>query len=160
MAKPQPNFFRRMMALRQKRIERRAGKALIHDEEAILDFVSANKVPTMIQHCVLKVSKKVGGDGKEKFISAFNICSACFSKHGYTRAGTMGMTGKGLKRNRLHQREKEASSKKAKYNGLVTQLWANSIKQLDKERASTKKPLSKPAPSNISKRRAARSKRK
>lgn len=152
------NFWERMRRIRQKRIESRAGKALIHEEMEMLEFIDGNKVPTMIQHCVLKVMKKVGGDEKEQFISAFNICSATFSKHGYTRPASMGMTGAGIKRNRRHQREKEASAKKARYNGLVRKLWASSIKRMKEDRA--KGPASAKKQTNIAKRRKAQSKAK
>ena len=123
------NYHDRLAAIRHKRIERRAGKALIHEEDQMLEYIEGNKVPVMIQHCVIKVMKKIPGNDKEKFLSAFNICSATFSKHGYTRSGGMQMTGKGIKRNREHQREKEASSKKSRYNGLVERLWRPTIKR-------------------------------
>lgn len=151
------NFHKRMTALRHKRILARAGKALIHEEGEILELIEANRVPTMIQHCILKVSKKLGGNEREAFISAVNICSATFSKYGYTNAG-MKMTGKGIKRNRRHQREKEASGKKGRYNGKVRKLWAASIKRMKEERSQQKK--SKPKPVNMAKRRAARKARK
>lgn len=146
-----------MARLRQKRIESRAGKALIIEEEEMLSLIEGNKVPTMLQHCILKVMKKMGGSEREQFISAVNICSATFSKYGYTKL-PMRMTGKGIKRNRLHQREKEASGKKARYNGKVRKLWAASIKRMKEERSEEKK--SKPKPVNMAARRASRRARK
>lgn len=133
------NYIDRLADLRAQRVRRRAGKALIHEEPEMLGLIGKNKVPTMIQHCVLKVIKKMPGSDKEKFLSAFNICSATFSKHGYTQRGSMSMTGKGVKRNRRHQREKEASVKKTRYNNLVDRLWKASIKRQAESKANLAK---------------------
>lgn len=133
------NYLDRLAELRSQRVRRRAGKALIHEEPEMLGLIGANKVPTMIQHCVLKVMKKMPGNDKERFLSAFNICSATFSKYGFTRRGTMGMTGKGVKRNRRHQREKEASSKKTRYNNTVDRLWKSAIKRQEEAQKNAKK---------------------
>lgn len=130
------NYFKRLIDIRRRRIEKRAGKELIIPEEEMLDAIRRNKIPTMIQHCILKVNKKVGGNDKEKFLSACNICAATFAKHGYLKArGSLQMTGKGIKRNRQHQREKEAGSKKGKYQGLVTRVWRAQMGRMDKEEA-------------------------
>jgi hypothetical protein len=131
------NFFKRLRDLRQTRIEKRVGRALIVPEEEMLDYISSRKVPTMMQHCILKVNKKVDGTPTEKFISAFNICTACFRRYGYMRSA-MTMTGRGVKRNRRHQREKEASSKKSRYNSLVNKLWVSSLRRFrqDKKEAA------------------------
>lgn len=104
----------------------------------MLALMGKGKVPTMVQHCVLKVMKKMPGSDKEKFLSAFNICSATFSKYGYTTSGSMNMTGKGVKRNRRHQREKEASIKKTRYNNVADRLWKAAIKRQQHESKGSK----------------------
>ena len=134
------NYHDRMAAIRHMRIRKRAGKPLIHEEDEMLGYIGDNKVPTMIQHCVLKVMKKMPGGDREKFLSAFNICSATFSKHGYTREGSMNMTGPGVKRNRRHQREKEASVKKTRYSNTVDRLWRAAIKRSKREVREEKTP--------------------
>lgn len=153
------NYLDRLAEIRAQRVRRRAGKALIHEEPQMLDLISANKVPTMIQHCILKVGKKMPGSEKEKFLSAFNICSATFSKYGFTNRGTMNMTGKGVKRNRRHQREKEASTKKTRYNNLVDRLWKSAIKrQVEAQKNAKKATNAQSRLDRIKARRAARTK--
>lgn len=131
--KGQSNHWERIQQMRQRRIEKRCGKKLIHGEQRMLEYIAANQVPVMMQHCILKVYMKVDGSPKEKFISAFNICSACFSRYGYTYRGTMRKTGKGVKRNRMHQREKVAGQKKGRYKKLVSSLWSGSLKRMGAE---------------------------
>lgn len=147
--KKKPNFQGRMQAMRQRRgatrqgkadrfadaaakrqkgIESRVGKKLIVPEAAMVEMIRTNKVPTMIKHCVLallfKKKKRLPGTEKERFISAFNICCASFATHGYLdKRGSIRMTGRGMRRNRCHQREKVSNRKKGRYNGIVTKLW-------------------------------------
>lgn len=121
-------------AQRAARIRRRAGKDLLFDEAEMLELLAANKVPTMMQHCVLKVSKKMDGTDKEKYISAFNICTACFQRNGYMRRGSMTKTGKGTKRNRMHQREKESGQKKNRFQALTRRLWGADIRDVKQEK--------------------------
>jgi hypothetical protein len=131
-----PNYVRRIAKARTKRIEKRVGKKLIFSEESMLNLLLHRKVPTMVQHCILKVKEKVSGSEHERFVSAFNICGWVFQHYGYLRRSnsTMPMTGKGVKRNRQHQREKEASRKFSRYNTLVNKLWGQSLKALQKEK--------------------------
>lgn len=153
------NYHARLAALRMARVRRRAGKELIHNEEDMLDLIARNKVPVMVQHCVLKVMPKVGGNDREKFLSAFNICSATFSKHGYTQRNSMAMTGAGVKRNRRHQREKEASTKKTRYNNLVDRLWRAAIKRQQTEQKAANAAAKTNAQARLSKIKAQRAKK-
>lgn len=133
---PEPNYVRRIAKARTARIEKRVGKPMIFTEEAILKLLMEKKVPTMVQHCILKVKEKVKGSPHERFVSAFNICGWVFQTYGYLRRSNsqMPMTGKGIKRNRQHQREKEASRKFSEYNSLVRKLWGPSVAALKKEK--------------------------
>lgn len=130
------NYVRRIAKARTRRIEKRVGKPMIFTEEAMLQLLRERKVPTMVQHCILKVTKKVKGSQHEKFVSAFNICGWVFQTYGYIRKSNtqMPLTGKGVKRNRQHQREKESSKKFSEYNSLVRRLWGPSIAALNKEK--------------------------
>lgn len=152
------NYHDRLADIRAQRVRRRAGKALIHEEPEMLTLIGANKVPVMIQHCVIKVMKKMPGNDKEKFLSAFNICSATFSKHGYTNRGSMAMTGAGVKRNRRHQREKEASIKKTRYNNFVSRLWKSAIKRQQTESKARKSSNAQTRLQRITAKRSARPK--
>jgi hypothetical protein len=140
---PEANYVRRIAKARTRRIEKRVGKPMIYDEETMLYLLMNRKVPTMVQHCILKVKEKVKGSQHEKFISAFNICGWVFQTYGYMKKSqtSMDMTGKGIKRNRQHQREKEASAKNSKYQSLVRKLWGPSLAALKKE-----KPEDRPEP--------------
>lgn len=132
------NYYQRLSALRKKRIEQRAGKALIITEEEMLEAIDKNKVPTMIQHCILKVSKKIGGNPKEAYLSAVNICGATFADYGYLRKrGSLSMTGKGVKRNRMHQREKEAPAKKARYLSMTQKNWRTALARMHEDQVGS-----------------------
>lgn len=127
-------FWERSRTIREKKVRRRAGgKDLIHDETAMMEHITKNKVPIMMQHCIIKVQKKMGGSGREKFLSAYNICSAVFQNGDYLAKDEMRMTGKGLKNNRRHQRERNASIKKVKYKTIVERLWGPTIRRMRKE---------------------------
>ena len=128
------NYVDRLSALRQKRIEKRCGKRLIVPESQMLGYVFDNKVPAMMQHCILKVYLRMPGKPKERCISAFNICAATFQRYGYLRKGTMSPTGKGMKRNRMHQREPVAAKKRNRYWALMTRLWASALQRVSSER--------------------------
>lgn len=130
----QRNHWERLKKRRNKKVVQRAGgKKMIHSEDEMLDHIRNKKVPTMMQHCVVKVYKKMKGNGRERFLAAYNICAAVFQNNGYLKSEQMSMTGKGLKNNRRHQRESEASRKKSKYKGMVSSLWEHSIKRLEKQ---------------------------
>lgn len=137
----EPNYIRRLARARTKRIEKRVGKPMIFTEEAMLQLLIDRKVPTMVQHCVLKVKEKVQGSPHEKFISAFNICGWVFQHYGYLRSSNtqMPITGKGVKRNRQHQREKVAGKKQADFNNLVRKLWGPNMAGLKKEQTKKEK---------------------
>lgn len=138
--KLEPNYVRRIAKARTRRIEKRVGKPMIFSEEAILNLLMQRKVPTMVQHCILKVKEKVKGSPHERFISAFNICGWVFQHYGYLRKSNtdMPMTGKGVQRNRRHQREKQSAKKFNDYNSLVRKLWGPSVTALKKEKPKKK----------------------
>jgi len=126
-------FYDRYAKIRKERIEQRAKRNLIYDEDEMLKMMMDRPIPTMIQHCVLKVQKKVKGGPRAKFISAFNICVSVFAKYGYikNKKGVgIEITGKGEKRNRIHQNETAASDKSSKYKADVFNLWSGEMKRL------------------------------
>lgn len=96
----------------------------------MLEHLSANRYPTMVQHCILKVMKQVPGNNKAKFHGACNICLWVFRKHGYMAPHSLARTGKGMKRNRKHQREKEASRKRNMYKQVVEKIFRKEIDEL------------------------------
>lgn len=172
----EPNYIRRLARTRTARIEKRVGKPMIYSEEAMLQLLIDRKVPTMVQHCILKVKEKVQGSPHEKFISAFNICGWVFQHYGYLEKSNskMSMTGKGLKRNMQHQKEgkpikaksrngkpvkaakkkkpvKSAEQKAGEYKALVSQLWGPSIAGLKKDQNKDEKDLAKIFAQNIKK---------
>jgi hypothetical protein len=177
----EPNYIRRLARTRTARIEKRVGKPMIYSEEAMLQLLIDRKVPTMVQHCILKVKDKVQGSPHEKFISAFNICGWVFQHYGYLEKSNskMSMTGKGLKRNMQHQKEgkpikaksrtkaakakaakakkvpkknvKSAAQKAGEYKALVSQLWGPSIAGLKKDQNKDEKDLAKIFAQNIKK---------
>lgn len=128
-------YLMRFARIREKRILKRiGGTPLIFDEMRMLEALVDREVPTMMQHCILRVVKKVPGTEKEKFISAFNICAAVFQKNGYMYSRSFKMTGKGSKNNMRHQREKEASLKRSRYMSLVSRLWRKSMEAIHDDR--------------------------
>lgn len=118
---------------REKNIEKRVGKALMWNETQIVDYLATDKVPTQMQHCILKVRDKVQGTDQEKFISAFNICGAVFTRNGYQQSNSMTLTSKGLRNNMMHRREIEAGEKRARYVSIVQRLYGPAIEDLKKE---------------------------
>lgn len=132
-----------MQKARERRVLARARAAggasrsreLAFGESEIIQAVDKKKIPTQMQHCILKVYKKArGGNRKEKYIGAFNICVATFAKHKYQKKDSLKLTAKGIKNNRRHQREKEASGKKSKFNQLNRAVWGQDLKRIAKDK--------------------------
>jgi len=119
MAEPK-NLMSREQRIREKNILNRAGKALIFNEPKILDLVMNRKVPNQMQHCIIKVQKKMGGTDKEAFVSAFNICQAVFQNYGYQYPDTTTLTSKGLQNNMRHRREIGNSAKESRFRQMTT----------------------------------------
>lgn len=127
-------YLERFKKIRAKRVRSRAGKDLIFDEDRMIRALVDREVPTMMQHCILRVHPKMVGNDKERFLSAFNICAAVFQKNGYMRRRSFKMTGKGIKNNRRHQRETEAAGKRNRYIAIVNRLWRASMDRLRDKR--------------------------
>lgn len=121
------NYIQRMKDIRERNILLRAGKALIFSEDQMVDLIAAKKVPTQMQHCIIKVMQKMPGNDKERFISAFNICGAVFQNHGYQQPGTTTLTPKGLQNNLRHRREVDGGTKSSNYRSIEQRLWAPSV---------------------------------
>lgn len=135
-------YLDRFKQIRHKRVMKKAGKALLVDEDTMLGLIAERKVPTMVQHCVLKVKKKMDlkhANEKDAYLSAFNICIWVFREYGYMRRNGFTMTGKGVKRNRLHQREKEAAQKRSKYDRLTNRLWRAAIADYNEEKRNRRR---------------------
>jgi len=126
-------YLNRFKKIRAERIRRRAGKDLIFDEDTMIGHLANDAVPTMMQHCVLQVRKKVEGNEHEKYISAYNICASVFQKYGYMKNESLVMTSKGTKNNNRHKKEKEAAGKKSKFLALTRRLWKKSIERYKEE---------------------------
>ena len=102
---------------------------LLYYVPEMLPFLTDHKrVPTQMQHCMLKVFPKMEGDPKQKYVAAFNICAAVFEKNGYQKSG-LRLTGKGFRNNRRHQREEEVGYKREKFGALTERLWKNTLKR-------------------------------
>jgi hypothetical protein len=137
-------YLDRFKKIRAKRIRKRAGKDLIFDEDAMIGHLANNAVPTMMQHCVIQVRKKMDGNEMEKYISSYNICASVFQKYGYMKKDSLVMTGKGTKNNNRHKTEKDAAKKGAKFRALTNRLWRKSIdrfKQDEVDRTPDEPPL-------------------
>jgi hypothetical protein len=134
-----PNYIQRMKSIREKNITRRAGKALIFNEDEMINLISQNKVPTQMQHCIIKVMDKVPGNEKEKFLSAFNICGAVFGKNGYQKPNTTILTPKGLQNNLRHRREVDSGAKSSRYKAIEQRLWSASVKRSEQEKKNKAK---------------------
>lgn len=114
-----------------------SARGLDFGEQAIIDSIMGRKVPTQMQHCILKVYKKAkGGNRKEKYIGAFNICAATFQKHKYQK-DNLKLTAKGIKNNRRHQREKEATRKRTKWKYLNEAVWGQDFKRIAKDKKNS-----------------------
>lgn len=134
-----------MQRIRERRVlsRARAGggsaspRGLDFGEQDIIEAIMDRKVPTQMQHCILKVYKKAkGGNRKEKYIGAFNICAATFSKHKYQKKDSLKLTAKGIRNNRRHQREKEATRKRVKWKHMNNQIWGQDFKRIAKDKKS------------------------
>lgn len=119
---------------RDRKIERRVGKKLMWTERQIIEYIADKKIPTQMQHCILKVREKVPGTDMERFISAFNICGWVFTTYRYQQPNSMTLTSKGLRNNMLHRRELESGSKRARYKALEERLYGLMAQDLIKER--------------------------
>lgn len=119
MAEPK-NLLSREQKIREKNILNRAGKALIFNEPKILELMLNRKVPTQMQHCIIKVQQKMAGTDKEAFVSAFNICQAVFQNHGYQYPDSTTLTSKGLQNNMRHRREVGNSMKEARFRQMTS----------------------------------------
>jgi hypothetical protein len=120
----QANFITRLQNIRERNIlSRTKGKPLIFNENQLIDLMLQNKIPTCMQHCIIKVFPKMQGTEHEKFISAGNICAAVFQKYGYMKANSTVLTGRGLRNNTRHRLELDAGTKHAQYEALKNRLW-------------------------------------
>lgn len=123
-----PAYLQRIIRVRHQNILRHSkGVALIFPEEDVIAMMAnmSRPVNTSMQHCVLKVFPKMKGSDHEKFISAFNICAATFTKHGYMSKGvqSLTLTSKGMQNNLRHRLEVHAGTKYNNYISLVNKLW-------------------------------------
>ena len=135
-----PNYLKRIRDIRRRNVESRTkGVPLLFQEEAMIDLMLRNKVPTEMQHCVIKVHSKVKGTEHERYISAFNICAATFIKYGYQQPRSMTLTGKGMRNNLQHRREPDAGWKADRYKWLVNRLWRGYLERREKELASKRR---------------------
>lgn len=99
--------------------------------------MAKNRVPALVKHMTMAIYNKGGIDGgtrKERFISAWNIARARLTQYGFLREGsdkgpvsTIVLTGKGLKRETLHRRERDGAMKDAKFDELFEQLQDDEI---------------------------------
>jgi hypothetical protein len=129
-----PNYIRRIQDIRRRNVEARAkGKPLIFQETEMLDLILRNKIPTQMQHCIIKVQPKMQGSQHERFLSAFNICAAVFIKYGYQQSRSTVLTGKGMRNNLQHRREPDAGWKAQRYQWMVGNLWRGYLDRRQKE---------------------------
>lgn len=126
-------YLNRFRRAREKRVVKKAGKKLIWDEEKMIEALAEDMVPVQMQHCILRVHPKMSGKPKDRFLSAFNICGSVFQKYGYMRKNSFKLNAKGVKNERRHKRETEASSKRTRYLALVKKLWGASIRAYENE---------------------------
>lgn len=136
MAETRQEYLERFKKIRAWRLKKKAGgRRLIFDEDRMVQALLDREVPTMMQHCILRVYKKAsGGSDRERFLSAFNICAAVFQKNGYMQGGSFTMTGKGMNNNRRHQREADASAKRTNFASMANRLWRVPMEALRDER--------------------------
>ena len=146
-----PNYIKRIQDIRNRNIlSRTKGKPLIFPENQMLDLIYQRKVPTQMQHAILKIMQKVQGTEHERFVSAFNIGGAVFIKHGYQRPASTSLTGKGMRNNTRHRLEHDAGWKKSRYDALVARLWRGYLER--KEQVAIAKPVLDATPkSNVGK---------
>lgn len=141
----QRNYIEREKQIRERNVRARAGgKALILSEDKIVDIIADRRMPTEMQHCIIKVLPKVSGSDKERFIAATNICQAVFQKNGYQTNGDTTLTPKGLKNNLRHRREVDNGFKESRYRAIEQRLWGGSVSRRLQERKDAKKNPSTP----------------
>lgn len=102
-----------------------------------------NRVPFIVKHCTVAIYKKggiEGGTDKEKFVSAWNIARARLTEYGYLAGGSdkgpesnIKLTGKGLKRESEHRREKGGAAKNALFDSMYSVLQDQEIAGKKKE---------------------------
>lgn len=150
---PQAGFIARIQNIRERNIlSRTKGKPLIFSENELIDLMLQNKIPTCMQHCILKVFPKMEGTEHEKFISAGNICASVFQKYGYMKASSTVLTGKGLRNNYRHRLELDAGSKASAYKNLQDRLWRNFLDRRQRSLQQQKRSESiAPPASNVAK---------
>lgn len=107
--------------------------------EQMLVQMHEETVPVMVQHCMIKVAKNVKGSLKNRVYAAYNICAATFGNGGYLnrgrlRKGKIRKTGKGMARDRKHQREKLRSRKRTVYNMMVKRAFGKALKRLEEKK--------------------------
>lgn len=86
---------------------------------------TAQKVPVMVAHCMLRVRDK----GK-KVRDAWNICRASMTKNGYMRppydekgkVGDLGPTVKGTRRGMKHAMERDAPGKFNRFKSMIRSI--------------------------------------
>jgi hypothetical protein len=149
-----PNYIIRIQNIRERNIlSRTKGKPLIFSENQIIDLMLQNKIPTQMQHCILKVFPKMQGTEHEKFVSASNICAAVFQRYGYMQPGSTVLTGKGMRNNTRHRLELDAGAKRSNYEALKNRLWRGYLDRRDrtlKQKKRNESAIASPS-SNIAK---------
>ena len=100
-----------------------------------------NRVPVLVKHMTVAILKKGGVDGgtqKEQFISAWNIARARRVEYGFLIGGSdkgpasnIKLTGKGRKREVMHQRESGRSQKENLFDSLFSVLQDKEIQGKD-----------------------------
>lgn len=101
---------------------------------AMVQILRQKRVPTMVQHCILKVYPQMRGNQLQKFHGAYNICAANFQDNGYLHAESVTkMTGKGAKRNRMHQREKVSGRKRRLFTAVVEKIFGKIFLKLEEK---------------------------
>ena len=101
----------------------------------MMEHMRKKVIPTMVQHCILKVYPKISGGRRGKFHGAYNICVATFGKYGYLKNRSITKTGKGQLRYRLHQRERMRGRKRRMYENMVDKLFGPQIAKLSESKA-------------------------
>lgn len=118
---------------RTKRGSSTTNKPPIFSQKVMLKHLNQNLLPAMVNHCIIKVYKKVKGGKRAKFYAAYNICLATFQKYGYMQEKSLRRTAKGMKRNRKHQRESARGRKRRVYETMVTSIWGKELEKLKEQ---------------------------
>lgn len=141
-SKPRERVHPRKMSLRRARTWKTVERA--HDEidkvlvllgkretisvGKIIELNNQHKMPTMMKHAVVAIydhlGKRTGENKIQRFIGGHNIAFWSFRRNGYIAGENFGMTGKGVTRNAMHQREgKEGGSKTDRYAKLYNSMF-------------------------------------